>query len=296
MSRKMDNDELIRLTSEATELDERLSSIRDRKAEDESALAKLDERHWEMVRRINDIAEELHRATDELRTVARERVGRNDELRYQATDIRELERNLRTVKRMIQDGVGRDVCPKCGSTEIATIIYGYPMEESDVDPLENDHVMGGCVSDSEETVCCMACDKRFIGNFEKWQRAQSHSNEPETVLEIGAEGGSLAIVRQRNERGTWEYWCLRDETIMLDLLSEDDIGNRDDLYDKSARMSCFEDALLRLDTYPWHSLYPMMVSDEFTDSVLQEVEKRSGKEAVVAWVEKLKGFRNLGKD
>ena len=78
---------------------------------------------------------------------------------------------------------------------------------------------------------------------------------------------------------------------MLDLLPEDEIGNRDDLLEKSAHMGKFEDALLRLDEYPWFRLFPMEVSAEFADIVLREVEKRGGKEAAVEWAERLKGHR-----
>jgi hypothetical protein len=114
------------------------------------------------------------------------------------------------------------------------------------------------------------------------------SSTPETVLEVGAEGGTLAIVRQPNERGTWDYWCLRDETTVLDVLPEDEIENRDDLFEEFAHVEKFEDALLRLDKYPWFRLFPMKVSAEFADLLLREVERRGGKEAAVEWTERLK--------
>jgi hypothetical protein len=113
----------------------------------------------------------------------------------------------------------------------------------------------------------------------------------QTVLEVGAEGGTLAIVRQRNQRGSWEYWCLRDETTMLDVLPEDEIGNRDDLFEKSAHMGTFEDALLRLGQYPWFRFIPLKVHPEFADLVLREVERKGGKEAAVEWTEKLRNHR-----
>ncbi|WP_348262864.1 HNH endonuclease [Telmatobacter sp. DSM 110680] len=109
----------------------------------------------------------------------------------------------------------------------------------------------------------------------------------QTVLEVGAEGGTLAIVRQRNQRGTWEYWTLRDETTMLDVLPKDELGDGVALFEQSAHVDKFEDALLRLDKYPWFRFVPTTVSDEFTDLVLSEVEKRGGKEAVIEWSERL---------
>jgi hypothetical protein len=43
----------------------------------------------------------------------------------------------------------------------------------------------------------------------------------ETMLEVGAEVGSFVIIRERNTQGIWEYWDLRDETTISDLLSEE---------------------------------------------------------------------------
>jgi hypothetical protein len=114
------------------------------------------------------------------------------------------------------------------------------------------------------------------------------SSEPETVLEVGAEGGTLAIVRQRNQRGSWEYWSLRDETTMLDVLSKDELDDSVVLFEQSAHVDKFEDALLRLDRYPWFRLVPLKVSAEFADLVLREVEKRGGKEAAVEWLERIR--------
>ncbi len=113
----------------------------------------------------------------------------------------------------------------------------------------------------------------------------------QTVLEVGAEGGTLAIVRQRNQRGAWEYWCLRDETTMLDLLPESEIGTRDDLLDKSPHLSNFKKALLRLGQYPWFSFVPLKVHPEFADVVMREVERRGGKEAASQWTERLRSHR-----
>jgi hypothetical protein len=53
----------------------------------------------------------------------------------------------------------------------------------------------------------------------------------------------------------------------------------------------FEDALLRLDQYPWYRLVPMKVSAELADLVLLEIEKRGGKTAADEWTDRLK-FRH----
>lgn len=286
MNQDRNDDDVIRLIRESTEVDERLFSMYQRKAEHETALSKLDDAHSEMLRTINEITEHLNHVAEELRRLNIERSKRTDDLRYLAGNIKHAAREERTLRRRIQDTVGRDVCPKCGSTNIATIAYGYPTEED----FDNDDfsVMGGCCIEPDETVCCLDCNNHFLGNFEKWQRARIDSIPPETVLEVGAEGGTLSIVRQRSGHGDWKFQCLLDETTFSELLPEE-FGNDEDLFKKSAHMDTFEDALLRLDKYPWSCLFPLKVHPEYADSILREVEKRGGKEAVAEWTERLRG-------
>jgi len=113
----------------------------------------------------------------------------------------------------------------------------------------------------------------------------------ETVFKVGAEGGSLSILRQRNESGAWEYRSLRDESTMLDILEKDELGDGVVLFEKSEPMATFEDALLRLDKYRWFRLYPLKVSAEFADLVVREVAKRGGKEAAIKWIGNLNNYR-----
>lgn len=110
-------------------------------------------------------------------------------------------------------------------------------------------------------------------------------------LRLGAEGGTFAIVRQRNQRGTWEYCCIRDETTISDLLQEGESENGDGLFKQSAHLGEFEDALLHLDEYPWFRLFPLKVHAEFADIVLKEVEKKGRKDAAVEWTERLESHR-----
>jgi hypothetical protein len=288
MPKTINDDELIRLTSKSEEVSHRLCELRVGKWEHKAALKELEETHLQKVREVYELTGRLNDATQELRKMASERTDRTGELRDLAMEIKETAKQWRDLRRAIQDRVGRDVCPKCGSSEIATIMYGLPLPEAEDDLYEPDCVMGGCCVERDETVCCLDCGNRFLGNFEKWERARAASAEPETVLKIGAEGGTLAVVRRGNQDGAWDYWCLRDETIMLELLPEGELGSRDELYENSARLSSFEDALIRLDKYPWFSLYPMKVSAEFAEEVLEEVEKRGGKEAAAEWAKRLR--------
>jgi len=287
VTKDINDDEVNRLVGEAMEAGKRLASLLDRKAEHVSTLTMLDEQHWDSVRRITETTEQLSYLTRELRSLDDERTRLNAELRKLSWERKELEKQWRMLRRTVQDSVGRDVCPVCGSMAIAPVVYGLVELDSD---SEEPVVMGGCSVNLDEPVCCLDCGKRFLGNFEKWQRTQMESIEPETVLEVGTEGGSLAIVRQLNQRGTWEYRCLRDETTMAYLMPEE-FANSEGLFEKSAPIGTFEDALLRLDKYPWFGMVPLKVNAEFADLVLQEVEKRGGKKAAIEWMESLRRHR-----
>ena len=105
----------------------------------------------------------------------------------------------------------------------------------------------------------------------------------QTILEVGAEGGSLAVFRERNAQGMWEYRSQRDETTMSDVLPDEKF-DKGDLFERSGPTNTFEDALSQLDRYPWFRLFPLEVHPDFTESILREVEKRGGKEAAEDWL------------
>lgn len=125
----------------------------------------------------------------------------------------------------------------------------------------------------------------FLNEREQQRRFLAACSE--TVLEVEAEGGSLAVVRLRNTSGTWEYFCARDETAISSLLQDDEIKNDEGLSAEYASLGRFEDALLALDKWPWFRLYPGYVHREFADIVLREVENRGGKDAAIKWTERL---------
>lgn len=185
----------------------------------------------------------------------------------------------------IHKELGLHNLPRCFA-DVFLLAKGHARDGYSVAAFDDDDpsVNGGCCVNPGETVA-----RDFLAASRSGDAAQMNSSKPETVLEVGAEGGTLAIVRQRDELGNLEYWCLRDETTMLDLLPEGEIGNSNGLFEQSAHVNKFEDALLRLDRYPWFRFVPLKVNAKFADLVLREVEKRGGKDVAVGWTEKLKG-------
>jgi hypothetical protein len=97
----------------------------------------------------------------------------------------------------------------------------------------------------------------------------------EPVLEVGSEGGSLTLVRQKNAGGDWEFLVERNETALYDLLSDED-RNGIEFASQTGYVRSFQEALSLLDKYPWFRLHPTLVNPEFLDSVLLEVKKRGG--------------------
>jgi hypothetical protein len=114
---------------------------------------------------------------------------------------------------------------------------------------------------------------------------------PEIVLKIGAEGGSLTILRERIAEQGWQFRVKVDETTLYDMLSEEDRrGMRVEDFARTEYAHTFQEALRQLDRYQWFRLYPLDVHPEFLDAVLAEVEKRGGLDEVARWREQLKSM------
>ena len=114
----------------------------------------------------------------------------------------------------------------------------------------------------------------------------------EIVLEIGAEGGSVTLLRERNGTEEWRFRMKTNEAALYDLLPEeyrDEIGS---YQTQSGYVNSFPEAMLLLDKYPWCNLYPLRVHPGFLDAVLLEVRKRGGASEETRWREQLT-FREL---
>jgi hypothetical protein len=109
----------------------------------------------------------------------------------------------------------------------------------------------------------------------------------EVILEVGAEGGSLSILRKRKRQGIWEYCAQRDETTMADLLPDEKF-TKEELFERTGGKSTFEDALYVLGRYPWSSLYPLKVHPDFAPSILRSVVVIGGEKAAREWQSRLR--------
>jgi hypothetical protein len=96
--------------------------------------------------------------------------------------------------------------------------------------------------------------------------SKAHTKQCEVVLELGAEGGSIALYGFRTEYG----WLFTRETLdqTPELIDEDRIETN------SACADTWEAALKLLDQYPWVELYPLSIHTEFRQQIWSAVQER----------------------
>jgi hypothetical protein len=91
-------------------------------------------------------------------------------------------------------------------------------------------------------------------------------NEGEVIIELGAEGGSLALYGFRTERG----WSFTMEVIdrTPEFTAEDPIQK------KSGVVDSWDAALELLDQYPWAKLSPISIHHDFEQHIWAAVQER----------------------
>jgi hypothetical protein len=84
--------------------------------------------------------------------------------------------------------------------------------------------------------------------------------EREVIVEVGAEGGSIALCGVRGEAG-WSYSLYVNHR----LLDEEPIQKETD------QVETWDAAIALLDRYPWRQLSPLRVHPEFRSKILSAV-------------------------
>jgi hypothetical protein len=96
------------------------------------------------------------------------------------------------------------------------------------------------------------------------------ASEPIVIVQIGAEGGSIKVLRRTADDGDHQYSVqMRDQTMTF--LSGDEAGpeiRRDSAWTKS-----WDSAIKTLGRWPWPMLYPMYVHPDYRDRVLSAVKQ-----------------------
>jgi hypothetical protein len=113
--------------------------------------------------------------------------------------------------------------------------------------------------------------------------SQVEKTTAETILELGAEGGSIILFGNRDVAGMWRFWTQTDETSMSELLDEEDLRELGSLVKTSPVVSSLTEAFALLDEYPWRSLTPIQIHPDFRLAILHEVQKRGTPEEAASW-------------
>jgi hypothetical protein len=128
-----------------------------------------------------------------------------------------------------------------------------------------------------------------------WDRAARGNENPkkqrsasEIVLKVGAEGGSLTLLRKRVAEAEWWFGMERNEEAIYDLLDEEDRPKSANYFSRTKWVCSFQEGLNLLDKYPWFNLYPLYVHPEFFNAVLFEVGTRGGTHEAARWRQELK--------
>jgi hypothetical protein len=111
---------------------------------------------------------------------------------------------------------------------------------------------------------------------------------PEIILKVGAEGGSLTLLRARNAGKEYHFWMDCDETSLSDFLVDGDQIAANDLRSRSGVVSSLEEAFRLLDRYPyWPSLVPLEVHPDLRSEILREVNRKGGIAEEKRWLARL---------
>jgi hypothetical protein len=97
----------------------------------------------------------------------------------------------------------------------------------------------------------------------------SNPDSKETILHIGAEGGSLKIQRCRTPIGRWKFIFIIDESTLTDFLDEAD---QIDLVKKYRPVDTFEEAIQLMNKYPWREMQLISVHEEYAEFNWSEMQ------------------------
>jgi len=105
----------------------------------------------------------------------------------------------------------------------------------------------------------------------------------ETILEVGAEGGSIRMSGKRDAAEAWSFWTEQDESTIFDLLDAEDLSGFGGLVKTTEPASSLAEAFALLGERPWFRLYPLQIHPEFRLAIRSEVQKRATPEELAMW-------------
>ena len=106
----------------------------------------------------------------------------------------------------------------------------------------------------------------------------------ETVVEVGCEGGSITLFREREAGEAWKFRMGTNESAVYDMLSEEDLAGLGAGITETRYVYSFDEALGLLDTYRWFGMVPLEVHPEYRDAVVLAVRERGGPQEAIRWL------------
>jgi hypothetical protein len=124
-------------------------------------------------------------------------------------------------------------------------------------------------------------------NSEDPEADHDEHTAPQTIVEVGTEGGTLTLFGDRDAAGKWRFWTNTDETTFNYLLDEEDLCGLGDLVNISKPVTSFCDALSLLDKYRWYGFVPLKIHPDFSAAILREVQKKGTPEEIASWINRI---------
>jgi hypothetical protein len=94
----------------------------------------------------------------------------------------------------------------------------------------------------------------------------------ERILEVGAEGGSIAVYGWPSSSASWWFRVATNESALI----EDELDAAAVAASQSGWVSGWETVVERLDRWPWARLYPLYVHAAFKDVIFRDAQARVG--------------------
>jgi hypothetical protein len=107
--------------------------------------------------------------------------------------------------------------------------------------------------------------------------SSTENGAAQTIVEVGAEGGSIRLVGMSDCGGEWKF---RLETSELALVNEDLDGSP---ASPIVWLNSWRGALKALDQYPWPNLHPLAVHSDFRKKIVSALKVRLPVDDESAW-------------
>ena len=99
---------------------------------------------------------------------------------------------------------------------------------------------------------------------------QTNNTDWKMILELGMEGGTLAIYRSTLQDGEQKFALIRDEGPQEENVEEEvDWGL---LFEEYPPRDTFEDAVRDMDSYPWREMLLLRVHPDYETYILDQMK------------------------